>query len=132
MKKKRGTFTFGRNVTSGRGLGWERDPCPLTETLSMLKHCLSLTAHGTPLCLSLHCARHSTLGQSRRAHRTLIRWSELASKQREARLGNAFGIWKLAYREKALPKRWRQSVAAMEDVVVGHGFGGGDGGEDYM
>lgn len=69
---------------------------------------------------------------SRRAHRTLIRWSELASKQREARLGNAFGIWKLAYREKALPKRWRQSVAAMEDVVVGHGFGGGDGGEDYM
>lgn len=54
----------------------------------------------------------------------MIRWSELASKQREARLGNAFGIWKLAYREKALPKRWRQSVAAMEDVVGGHWAGG--------
>ena len=128
--KKSGARLYLGVTSGGRGVG-ERS-LPTHRTLSMLKHCQSLTAHGTPLCLSLYCTRHSTLGQSRRAHRTLIRWSELASKQREARLGNAFGIWKLAYREKALPKRWRQSVAAMEDVVVGHGFGGGDGGEDYM
>jgi hypothetical protein len=57
-------------------------------------------------------------GQARRAQRTLLTWAALASKQRLARLRTTFGIWKLSYREKALPKRWRQSVAAMEEEAM--------------